>query len=153
TRRIRSQLLRAAPKHAGHSHNLKPRTNPERFSLSVIMAVLPTLGNSIIAVMQGKNVSVYEIAVRGDLYVVCMGLTATAIGQAVLRRDHPRHYLVALLTIFAILLLVGLVILSGAKDLPDVDRELLGRMSLWLFGGTVLITGVLTYLCELELPS
>ncbi|MFF9520677.1 hypothetical protein ACF1DV_01685 [Streptomyces achromogenes] len=121
--------------------------------LSVILAVLPTIGNSFIAFFQNKTPSLAEMAVRGDLYVVCMGLTGTAIGQAVLRKNHHRHYLVAFLTIFSVLLLILLVVLSAAKDAPGVDRELLGYTSLWFFGGTVLITGTITYLCELELPS
>ncbi|MFC8917617.1 hypothetical protein ACGF5F_27485 [Streptomyces sp. NPDC047821] len=121
--------------------------------LSVILALLPTVGNSFVAFFQNKTPSLAEMAVRGDLYVVCMGLTGTAIGQAVLRKNHHRHYLVAFLTIFSVLLLILLVVLSAAKDAPGVDRELLGYTSLWFFGGTVLITGTITYLCELELPS
>lgn len=121
--------------------------------LSVILALLPTIGNSFFAFFQNKTPSLAEMAVQGDLYVVCMGLTGTAIGQAVLRKNHHRHYLVAFLTIFSILLLILLVVLSAAKGAPGVDRELLGYTSLWFFGGTVLITGTITYLCELELPS
>lgn len=121
--------------------------------LAVVLAILPTIGNSLIAALQGKTPSVAEMAVRGDLYVVCMGLTGTAIGQAVLRKDRHRHYLVGFLTIFSILLLILLVILSAAKDAAGVDRELLGYTSLWFFGGTVLVTGTITYLCELEIPS
>ncbi|MER7573050.1 hypothetical protein [Streptomyces sp. NPDC126514] len=120
---------------------------------SVVFALLPTLGNATVAALQGESQTLAQLALKGDLYIVCMGLTATSIGQALIRKGEHRKGFIATVSTFNIVLLASVVILSGAQDDPKIDQEMMGRISLSFFVTTVITTAIVTYFCELELPE
>ncbi|MGC4926180.1 hypothetical protein [Streptomyces sp. DT117] len=120
---------------------------------SVIFAILPAIGNAGVAALRGESQSLEQIALRGDLYIVCMGLAATSIGQALIKKGEHRKGFVATVSVFNILLLVSVVILSGAQDDPKINRDLMGQVSISFFLATLISTAIVTYFCELELPE
>lgn len=125
------------------------------FVFAVIFAVLPTVARFLQGLTQRghQNPGLYELASRADLYIVCMGLTATAIGQALMRTEGKMPRALKLWSVFNIVVLALVTFLAAGTDTSGVDQVALGQQSLILLGATLISTGWTTYLCELEVSS
>ncbi|PBC86211.1 hypothetical protein SAMN05428945_6253 [Streptomyces sp. 2224.1] len=122
------------------------------FVFAVIFAVLPTFAKFMQGLTQKghHNPSFYELASRADLYIVCMGLTATAIGQVQMHKRKKTPKMLKIWNVFNICMLALVTFLAAGSDGPNVDKEALGQQSLILLVATLIGTGCSTYLCELE---
>ncbi|MEU0839518.1 hypothetical protein ABZ370_08610 [Streptomyces sp. NPDC005962] len=121
------------------------------FVFAVIFAILPTF-TQFLQEQQQKNhetPGLYELASRADLYIVCMGLTAAAIGQ-VLMPDQKRGGPLIFWTVFNVVDLAVVTFLAAGSDDEGIDKAAMGQQSLILLIATLISTGWSTYLCELE---
>ncbi|MEU6702463.1 hypothetical protein [Streptomyces wuyuanensis] len=122
------------------------------FVFAVIFAVLPTVARFLQDLTQKKheNPGLFELASRADLYIVCMGLTATAIGQALMRTEGKMPGALKFWSVFNIVMLALVTFLAAGTDQQGVDVHALGAQSLVLLIVTLVSAGFSTYLCELE---
>ncbi|MYV40947.1 hypothetical protein GT030_19255 [Streptomyces sp. SID1328] len=122
------------------------------FVFAVIFAVLPTIARFLQDLTQKSHRSpgLFELASRADLYIVCMGLTATAIGQALMRTEGKMPGALTFWSVFNIVMLALVTFLAAGTDQQGVDTHALGVQSLILLIVTLVSTGFSTYLCELE---
>ncbi|GEB50973.1 MULTISPECIES: hypothetical protein [Streptomyces] len=122
------------------------------FVCAVVFALAPTVARYLSeqSLKNQPSTSFYELANNADLYVVCIGLTAGALGQAFMRKGRGLSPALIAWSLFNMLVLFFTSWMAAASDLPGVDEEIVGRNSLLFLLATVISTGTSTYLAELE---
>ncbi|MFI1969097.1 hypothetical protein BLA24_26275 [Streptomyces cinnamoneus] len=122
---------------------------------SVLLAVMPIGAGVLVDLTRKQNRPFFELISHGDLYIVSTGLTATAVGDALMRqkeRFRPLQLVLAFTNIAICLLTCILYADIGAatQDGKELDHQFLGEMSLVFFAITLVTTGSSTFLNELE---
>ncbi|MEU9603721.1 hypothetical protein [Streptomyces sp. NPDC048057] len=116
---------------------------------AVIFAVLPTA----IQYLNGRQTVGYEapgfleMASKAQLYLVAMGLTAQALGQAIGHLLKAASFRLALITVANALVLVVAALLASTADGPDKIASVVGQQSLMLFVAALLSAGSSTWIC------
>jgi hypothetical protein len=125
------------------------------FVFAVIFAVLPTF-TQYLQELQKKNhhlPGLFELASQADLYIVCMGLTASAIGQSFMRPQAKKQGALLFWTVFNVVDLAVVTFLAAGANDKNIDKIAMGQQSLVLLIATLISTGCATYICELELAQ
>ncbi|MFH8405272.1 hypothetical protein ACH4FX_10925 [Streptomyces sp. NPDC018019] len=115
----------------------------------MIFALLPTVGQYL----NGRQTvgfhqpSFMEWVSKAQLYIVSMGLTVTALGEALLQLRKMQSFKLLLVTILNVLILSIATFLAPNADSESTIKAVVGEQSLWLFGGALLASGCSTWMC------
>ncbi|MEW1546850.1 hypothetical protein [Streptomyces tsukubensis] len=116
---------------------------------AVIFAVLPTG----IQYLNGRQTVGYEapgfleMASKAQLYLVAMGLTAQALGQAIGHLLKSASFRLAMITVANALVLAVAALLASTADGPDKIASVVGQQSLMVFVAALLSAGSSTWIC------
>ncbi|MFE0187738.1 hypothetical protein [Streptomyces sp. NPDC058989] len=136
----------ATEKAAQHQALRKLRT---WFLFAVFFAVMPTLGKHLGGLQRPdyESPSILVLAAKADLFVVSMGLSATAIAQAF---DRERSNALNFWNSLNIVILGLTSLLAATSSADGVSAARVGLQSLIILAVTLVSAGRSTYLCELE---
>ncbi|WP_086867436.1 hypothetical protein [Streptomyces viridochromogenes] len=121
------------------------------FLFAVVFAVLPTLGQYL----SGRQMEGYVqpgffvLASKAQLYVVSMGLAASALGQALWQMklgNFPSGLVPA--SVGNVLILAVTTYLAATADGESMNATAVGQQSTVILLATLLTAGTSTYLCE-----
>ncbi|MCI3276286.1 hypothetical protein [Streptomyces cylindrosporus] len=123
------------------------------FAFAVLFAVLPTLGEFLSTRQKNgpHKFDFFELAARADLYVVAMGLAASALAQTLMRtKNSVTPPVLKFCGAVNILILALTALLAATSNGSDMNSKTVGQQSLILLITTLLSCGSSTYICELE---
>ncbi|MBZ6476756.1 hypothetical protein [Streptomyces griseocarneus] len=116
------------------------------FMCAVVFAILPPIAQLVqeSSLKDHQTPGFFEFCARADLYIVCMGLAASAIAQAHMRaKSVPLFW-----TLWNVAVLLFATFLAAGADDENIDPAVLGRNSFILLITTLLSAGFTTYLSE-----
>ncbi|MFC5216156.1 hypothetical protein [Streptomyces coerulescens] len=122
------------------------------FLFAVIFAVLPTLGEWLNSrqFKEPTHAGFFELAARADLYVVSMGLAASAISQALMRKRGSFPPALKFWSSVNVLALALTAFLAATADSSEMDPRTVGSQSFIILISTLVSAGSSTYICERE---
>ncbi|MFD6548462.1 hypothetical protein [Streptomyces sp. NPDC058398] len=131
--------------------NVEPSRTPLQnlgtwFMGAVVFALLPPIAQLFQEMsLKGHHTpGFFQFCARADLYIVSMGLAASAIAQAHMRaRSVPSFW-----NFLNIIVLFFATFLGAGADDKNIDPLVLGRNSFLLLIATLISAGTTTYLSE-----
>ncbi|MEU4893508.1 hypothetical protein AB0B12_35400 [Streptomyces sp. NPDC044780] len=118
------------------------------FMGAVVFALLPPVAQLFqeMSLKHHETPGFFEFCARADLYIVSMGLAASAIAQAHMRAQNVPSFW----NFLNIIVLFFATFLGAGADDKNIDPEVLGRNSFLLLIATLISAGTTTYLSERE---